>query len=137
MNSVAGRYLDIAPYNSLSFNCSVVITAEETPVNLNRVFGWQRTIEGSSSNISAEFFTGSQSSTSGSSVLSINATEAGIHTYTCTVTLDVSPAPDIITSNSSQTQSIIGKSLIMHAFYLLIAVYYYGLECRKGLMWCS
>ena len=103
------RRLDVAPYNSLSFICSAVITFRGTPVNFNRVFSWQRTIEGSSANISAEFFTGSQSSTSGSSVLSINATEAGIHTYTCIVTLDVSPAPDIITNSSSQDVTIAGK----------------------------
>ena len=106
---VTDHYLDIAPYNSLSFNCSAVITVRDTPVNPNRIFSWQRTIGGSSSDISTEFFTGSYSSTSESSVLSINATEAGIHTYTCTVTLDVSPAPDIITRNSSQTQTIFGK----------------------------
>ena len=105
------RLLDVAPYNSLSFICSAVITVRGTPVNLNRVFSWQRTIEGSSSNISTEFYTGSQSSTSGSSVFSINATEAGIHTYTCTVTLDISPAPDIITNSSSQDVTIAGKDL--------------------------
>ena len=103
------RCLDVAPYNSLSFICSAIITVRGTPVNLNRVFSWQHTIEGSSANISAEFFTGSQSSTSGSSILSINATEAGIHTYTCIVTLDVSPAPDIITNSSSQDIAIAGK----------------------------
>ena len=106
---VADHYLNIAPYNYFSFNCSVVITVLDTPLNLNRVFSWQRTIEGSSSNISAEFFTGSQSSSSGSSVLSMNATEAGIHTYTCTITLDVSPAPDIITNSSSLHITITGK----------------------------
>ena len=106
---VADRYLDIAPYNSFSFNCSAMVTVKGTPVNLQRVFSWQSTIGGSSSSISTEFFTGSQSSTSGSSVLSINATEVGIHTYTCMVTLNVSPAPDVITRNSSQTQTIIGK----------------------------
>ena len=103
---VADRYLDIAPYNSFSFNCSAMITVQDTLINLQNFFSWQRTIGGSSSNISTEFFTGSQSSTSGSSVLSINATEAGIHTYTCIVTLDV---PDIITSNSSRTRTIFGK----------------------------
>ena len=103
------RRLDVAPCNSLSFICSAVITVRGTPVNLHRVFSWQHTIEGSSSNISAKFFTGSQSSTSGSSLLSINATEAGIHTYTCTVTLDVSPAPDIIINTSSQDIIITGK----------------------------
>ena len=92
LSAMLERHLDVAPYNSLLFICSANITVRGTPVNLNRVFSWQRTIEGSSSNISSEFFTGSQSSTSGSSVLSINATEAGIHMYTCTVTLDVSPA---------------------------------------------
>ena len=103
------RLLDVAPYNSLCFICSAVITIRGTPVNPNRVFSWQRTIGESSSDISTEFFTGSQSSTSGSSGLSINATEAGIHTYTCTVTLDLSPAPDIITNSSSQNVNIIGK----------------------------
>ena len=113
------RRLDVAPYNSLSFICSAIITAGSTPVNLNRVFSWMRTIGGSSSNISAEFFTGSQSSTSGSSVLTINATEAGIHTYTCTVTLDVSPARDIITNSSPQDVIIGGKDLklVLYLFY--------------------
>ena len=60
MYPVADRYLDIAPYNSFSFNCSAMITVPGISVNLHRVFSWQRTIEGSSSNISAEFFTGSQ-----------------------------------------------------------------------------
>ena len=110
---VADRYLDIAPYNSLSFNCSAMITVPGISVNLHRIFSWQRTIEGSLSNISSELFTGSQSSTIGSSILSINATEAGIHTYTCTVTLDVSPAPDIISSNSSRTRTIIGKFMFI------------------------
>ena len=103
------HYFDVSPYNNLSFICSANITVNGTPVNLHRVFGWQHTMEGSSSNIPSEFFTGSQSSISGSSILSINATEAGIHTYTCTVTLDVSPAPDIITNTSSLNITINGN----------------------------
>lgn len=110
VTSMDDRYLDIAPYNSLSLTCMASLTVRGRGVNLNMVFSWQYDNGTSPYVIPTKFFTGShQFDSRGISILSLNSTEVGDHTYTCLVSLDVSPATDIINNSESRTITIIGK----------------------------
>ena len=107
VTNMVDRYLDIAPYNSLFLTCLASLNARGIGVNLHMVISWQYN---NGTVIPTKFVTGSrQFGSSGRSVLSLNSTEVGDQSYTCMVSLDISPATDIINNSESRTITIIGK----------------------------
>lgn len=107
------RLLDIAPFNLLSLSCSTDIRVTGTAAEFNMMFEWRRSVGASASlDLPPHTFTNQIAFGSmATSVLSINTTQSGNHTYVCRVILDVIPTLDNITKERSQIVSVYGESL--------------------------
>lgn len=108
---VMGRFLDVAPYNTLTLACmaGVSVRGREAPVAL--VFQWLRAVGPAlATPLPAENSTnGSLFGSSGISTLTVLTQEAGNHTYSCQVTLDVAPATDNISDTDTRSLDVIGQ----------------------------
>lgn len=106
------RLLDLSPYNFLSLSCSAEIRVRSRLVPFNLIFEWQRSV-GLSAPLEvlppSTFTNKNVFGSTATSVLSINTTMSGNHTYLCRVVLYLSPAPDIIKQDSSQTITVYGE----------------------------
>ena len=112
VSSRASRLLDFAPFNSLNLTCASTVRERANPVPLAMETQWFQTV-GLGNNptpIPAEAFDNHrQFGSSGTSTLTLMVTEAGNNTYTCQVTMDVSPATDILNATDSVMVEVIGQ----------------------------
>ena len=106
-----GRFLDtVEPYNSLSLTCSATVMIRDDPALLNFEFSWLRSVNsGPQEELTSDLYTNSRVFGSAeTNILTVRTEQPGNHMYTCRVNLDVSPAPDVITDESSTSLNVIG-----------------------------
>ena len=108
---IAERYLDIAPYNTIALTCTAMLTSFREPVPGSMRFSWLRAVGGSSpALLPAQTFTDDNIvGSTGISMLNVSAEEAGNHTYSCVVSLDVSPATDNISETGTISLEVTGQ----------------------------
>ncbi len=107
---MATRLLDIPPYNSLTLTCTSTVTVRSDPVPIAMEIVWLQAINSSSPTpIPAEAFTNSGQVGTGSSILTLDTTQQGDHTYSCQVILNVSPATDMLNRTESVTVQVAGQ----------------------------
>ena len=108
---MTGRYLVTEPYNNLTLTCSVAITVRNAPAPLNILFSWQRALgDDPFLDLPSDLYSNDRVfGDTASSTLTVSTTQAGSHTYSCGVILDVAPATDVLTGNDSVTLEVIGQ----------------------------
>jgi hypothetical protein len=114
------RILDISPFNGFSLTCTASsrVTGIEIPPPIRKRIIWMRSVDGGP----PETLTDGASVDSvvmvmeddllqatSMSMLMVNTTVSGSHSYTCTAELVVAPAPDNISEQDMTTISIVGE----------------------------
>ncbi len=102
------RLLDSAPYNNLILTCTSRITVKAKEVPFKTTIIWFRSIDGGPTKTIASQFGFVEFGSIVTNTISITVTEAGIHGYICKATLDVSPAPDYITKETTMEVPVYG-----------------------------
>ena len=115
---VPSRILDLSPFNGFTLNCIATSSVVGTPTPIRKRITWTRSVDGGPpqqltdgtnvDNVVAVMEVDLLEATS-MSMLMVNTTVSGSHSYTCTAQLVVDPAPDSITEQDQTTVSIVGE----------------------------
>ena len=123
--SVSSRILDISPFNGFSLTCTVTSRVGGAQTPISKRITWMRSVDGrpaqdltDGANVDSVVMVMEDDLFGGTSMsmLVINTTVSGSHSYTCRAELVVAPAPDDITQQDQTNVGIIGK-LKSHSCY--------------------
>ena len=116
--SLPSRILDISPFNGFSLICMATSTVSGMETAIRKRITWMRSLDGGPAQELPDGATVDSvvmvmeddlSGPTSMSMLVINTTVSGSHSYTCRAELAVAPAPDDITQQDQTIVSIIGE----------------------------
>ena len=111
---MTSRVLDVSPYNTFSLTCTAAGRVNGVARALTKTIQWMRSIDSSeavelsSSTSGVTISRSNLDQPTSTTTITVNADTAGDHTYTCRVSLDVSPATDDINGQDSTNIDIQG-----------------------------
>ncbi len=103
------RLLDTPPYNELTLTCLSSTRVRLQPTSFNVTFTWFRAVNGMPMEEVVVESPATQYGSTVTSQLSVNVSEPGSHTYLCRASLDLRPAPDNRTMESTTSITIHGE----------------------------
>ena len=116
---VRSQILDLSPFNGFTLTCMATSSVAGTLTPIKKRITWMRSVDGGSpqqltngaANVDSVVTVTEDNllRATSMSMLSVNTTMSGSHSYTCTAQLVVSPAPDSITGQDQTTVSIVGE----------------------------
>ena len=115
--SVPSQLLDLPSYNGFSLTCTAASRAATQDVTLTKVITWMRSVDGGNSETLTDTSTTNDivmindmnlGQATATSELMVNTTSTGSHVYTCSVSVPVSPATDVIQGDDSTTITVQG-----------------------------
>ena len=116
--SVPSQLLDLPSYNGFSLTCTATSRAATQDVTLTKEITWMRSVDGGNSEVLTNMSANldvmminhmNLGQATAISELMVNTTSSGSHVYTCSVSVPVTPATDIIQGNDSTTIMVQGK----------------------------
>ena len=122
---VSSRILDLSPFNGFTLACMATSSVAGRPTPIRKRISWMRSVDGGSpqqltngaANVDSVVTVTEVDllEATSMSVLSVNTTMSGSHSYSCTAQLVVSPAPDSITGQDQTIVNIVGE-LKVHSY---------------------
>ena len=115
---VRSRILDLSPFNGFTLTCMATSSVAGLPTPIRKRITWTRSVDGGplqqltdGANVDSvvTMMEDDLLGATSMSMLMVNTTVSGSHSYTCTVQLVVTPAPDSITGQDQTTVSIVGE----------------------------
>ena len=115
--NVPSQLLDLPSYNGFSLTCTATSRASTQDVALTKVITWMRSVDGGSAEVLTDPSTANDvtmishmdlGQPTATSELMVNTTLSGSHVYTCSVSVPVSPATDVIQGDDSTTIMVQG-----------------------------
>ena len=125
MSDITSRVLDVSPYNTFSLTCTSTSRVNGVATPLTKTVQWMRSIDSSeavqlsSSTSEVTISSSNLDQVNSTSTITVNADTAGDHTYTCRVSLDVSPATDDINGQDSTNIDVQGTCMYVWLIYAI------------------
>ena len=128
---VSLRILDVSPFNGFPLTCVATSTVAGIPVSTRKRITWMRSIDGGPSepltngaNVDSVVMVMEDNllQATSMSMLMVNTTMSGSHSYTCRAELVVAPAPEIINEQTETTISVAGEQTFIRIIFIIMSL---------------